>query len=106
MEGQLHRLRPQTAMAQLRLDAAMDALLQGKHRRLSQCGARLSALNPAAVLERGYVLAMDGERVVTRAAEAPEHMRLRFADGGVAVRRETDSEQARGTDEKDRKAKL
>ena len=31
---------------------------------------------------------MDGDRPVTRAADAPERMTLRFADGSVAVRRE------------------
>ena len=40
------------------------------------------------LLERGYVLVQDGDRTVTRAADAPEKMTLRFADGRIQVRRE------------------
>ena len=81
---QRNRLR-ETALA---LDHAMDQTLTGFARRVERQRARLEAMNPAGVLRRGYAMVMDGDRPVTRAADAPERMTLRFADGSVAVRRE------------------
>ena len=51
---------------------------------------RLTAVNPMAVLNRGYAMVYDGEEhLLTRAAEAgkQERMTLQFADGRVAVAR-------------------
>ncbi|WP_284206943.1 exodeoxyribonuclease VII large subunit, partial [Chitiniphilus shinanonensis] len=59
---------------------------EGQRARLAQLQARLDALNPEAVLSRGYALV---ERqpggVVTQAAQlrAGDALRLRFADGAV-----------------------
>ena len=54
---------------------------------------RLTAVNPMAVLNRGYALVYDREEhLLTRAAEAgrQDKMTLQFADGRVAViRKET-----------------
>ena len=75
-------------MASLRMERATEALLERTQQRLTRAGIRLEALNPTRVLERGYVLVQDGDRTVTRAADAPEKMTLRFADGRIQVRRE------------------
>lgn len=51
---------------------------------------RLEAVNPAAVLNRGYAMVYDREeRLLTRASEAgkQDRMTLQFADGRVAVTR-------------------
>lgn len=51
---------------------------------------RLTAVNPMAVLNRGYAMVYDGkEHLLTRAAEAgkQDSMTLQFADGRIAVTR-------------------
>ncbi|MBE5810874.1 MAG: exodeoxyribonuclease VII large subunit, partial [Clostridiales bacterium] len=57
--------------------------------RIERAKARLAALNPSAVLERGYALVMDGDKVITSANTANDitHMTLRFRDGSVEVER-------------------
>ena len=55
--------------------------------RLDALAASLRALNPEAVLERGYAIVRQGNAVVTRAlpvnADAP--MRVRLADGELTA---------------------
>ena len=84
----LREMANRLAMASLRMERATEALLERTQQRLTRAGIRLEALNPTRVLERGYVLVQDGDRTVTRAADAPEKMTLRFADGRIQVRRE------------------
>lgn len=55
---------------------------------LREIRTRLNAVSPDRVLERGYVLVTGPNGVVTEAAQAPEHMTLRFRDGQVAVTRD------------------
>jgi len=76
-------------MAGMRLDAAMDKRMASPQERIERAKARLAALNPSAVLERGYALVMDGGRVVSSAERANEidQMTLRFRDGSVEVER-------------------
>ena len=85
LPGYAHRL----GMAGMRLDAAMNRRMTVLQERIDRARARLAALNPANVLERGYALVMDGDRVVTSARRADEidQMTLRFRDGSVAVER-------------------
>ena len=78
-------LRQRLAMCAYRLDAAADRQLGQAEQKLARDRARLEAMNPARVLERGYALVTAGSRVVTRAADAPAQMTLRFADGNVDV---------------------
>ncbi len=80
-----HRL----GMAGMRLDAAMDKRMAAPQEQINRAKARLTVLNPSAVLERGYALVMDGERVVSSAGTANEinQMTLRFRDGSVLVER-------------------
>lgn len=80
------------AMAGMRLDAAVDKRLKSPQERIDRARARLAALNPSAVLERGYALVLDGDRVVGSAegAKQLDHMTLRFHDGSVRVAKEDD----------------
>ncbi len=89
-EGLLPPLTQRIAMAGMRLDAAADRRLSAQKERIDRARARLTALNPSAVLERGYALVMDGGHVLGSAAAAKqhEHMTLRFHDGSVQVVKE------------------
>lgn len=87
------RSRLETAAAAVK--TAENLLEQATRRRttdaehhVSRLRERLTAVNPLAVLERGYALVYDeGDRVLTRAAEAAGHrdMTIRFADGRISV---------------------
>jgi exodeoxyribonuclease VII large subunit len=64
-------------------------LLHGRQVRLQTLAARLQALDPHAVLARGYAIAADADgRVVTDAARlaAGDLLSLRFARGGASAR--------------------
>ncbi|MBQ8201388.1 MAG: exodeoxyribonuclease VII large subunit [Clostridia bacterium] len=89
-DGQLPGLAHRIAMDGIRLNAAMDKHVTAPQERIDRAKAKLAALNPSAVLERGYALVMDGERVVGSAETANrlEHMTLRFHDGSVRVAKE------------------
>ena len=89
MDAKLPLLAHRIGMAGMRLDAAMDRQLVRPQERIVRARARLNALNPSAVLERGYALVMDGDKVVPSAASASKisHMTLRFRDDSVAVER-------------------
>lgn len=82
---------PKLAMLEVRLKHAADAALNVRRERCARAAARLSALNPAGVLERGYALVLAGDRVISDAAQAQTNMTLRFRDGEVRVRREEDA---------------
>ncbi len=84
----LKEMESALALAALRLESAADRVLEQALQRLARAQIRLKAIDPARVLERGYVLVEDGERTVTRAADAPARMTLRFADGRIRVHRE------------------
>ena len=86
-ERAIGQRQPQTALLRVRMDAAIDQRLRHEQQRVAGDRARLQALNPLAVLERGYALVTDGNRVVTRAADAPDTMRLRFSDGSIDVQK-------------------
>ena len=89
VDGQLPALAHRIGMAGMRLDGAMDRIISRPQERIDKARARLAALNPAAVLERGYALVMDGSHVVASAKTANDidQMTLRFRDGSVAVQR-------------------
>ena len=62
-------------------------MLEGQHA-VARLRERLAAVNPMAVLNRGYALVYSGEeKLLTSAAEAKGHreMTLQFADGRVGV---------------------
>ena len=89
MEGKLPAYAHRIGMAGMRLDSAVDKQVALSQERITRAKARLNALNPSAVLERGYALVMDGDRVVSSAdkANAINQMTLRFRDGCVEVER-------------------
>ena len=89
VDAQLPAFAHRIGMAGMRLDSAMDKQLALRQEEIVRAKARLTALNPSAVLERGYALVMDGDRVVSSAdkANAINQMTLRFHDGSVAVER-------------------
>jgi len=92
----VRRTMPRIESRETRLQRRASALAVGAGRllqlrwaRLQTLQARLQALDPQAVLARGYALATDaGGRVVTDAARlaAGDLLRLRFARGGARAR--------------------
>ena len=90
IDARLAAFAPRMAMAGIRLDNAMDKAVAAAHERMDKAQARLLAINPAAVLSRGYAMVMDGGKVVAskQAADRIEHMTLRFHDGSVDVYKE------------------
>ena len=90
VDAKLPMLTHRIAMAGMRLDSAADKRLARQGEKIARMKTRLAALNPASVLERGYALVMDGDKVGTGAAQANEvsEMTLRFRDGSVRVHRE------------------
>jgi exodeoxyribonuclease VII large subunit len=95
LTARLHRqdLRVRLARANLRLEAANAALARASkqiiaHRqtRLAHATARLQALSPLAVLDRGYALVYSAEGVLLRNAnetQPGQQIRARLANGAV-----------------------
>lgn len=77
------------ALAGMRLDNGIDRRFAAPQERIRRARATLTALDPSAVLERGYAMAMAGDRVISSAEMAgqTECMTLRFRDGSVRVQR-------------------
>jgi len=107
LSARVRRLAPRIDSADARwqrrastLAAAARHLLHGRQARLQTLTARLQALDPNAVLARGYALAIDARgRVVSDAARlaAGDLLRLRFARGGARARVEqTDTDDVEG----------
>ena len=96
-DGCLTARLPQAAMMRMSLTHAAEGGVQARQEQCARAAARLAALNPSRVLERGYALVMDGNRVITQAAGAPRRMTLRFHDGEMRVRQE---DMPSGNDEK------
>ena len=88
MDDRLTAYPPRLALMKMKLEHLMDAQLRLRREQCATGRARLEALNPVRVLDRGYALVMDGQRVIPDAASAVPHMTLRFRDGDVAVRME------------------
>jgi exodeoxyribonuclease VII large subunit len=94
--ARLQRMAPRVDFADARMQRRTSALAAGalhllhaRQGRLQTLAARLQALDPHAVLARGYALATDARgRVVTDAARlaAGDLLRLRFAHGGALAR--------------------
>jgi len=85
LEGRNHLLQRRASA----LANGVRHLLQERHKQLQTLGARLQALDPHAVLARGYALAADADgRVVTDAARlaAGDLLQLRFARGSAGAR--------------------
>ena len=87
MSQRISALTPRLGMARIRLDGAAEQNLQRKTERLHRQKLHLQALNPEAVLERGYALVLDGGRVLPdrEAARTHPQMTIRFRDGEMRV---------------------
>ena len=107
LSAHVRRLAPRIDSAEARLQrrastlaASARHLLHGRQARLQTLAARLQALDPHAVLARGYALAIDARgHVVSDAARlaAGDLLRLRFARGGARARVEqTDTDDVEG----------
>ena len=84
-----YRLRRETvAGLEKRLNLSMSRRLTYKRQAMERVVASLSALNPLAVLSRGYALVQDGEgKVVPTVGQLSvgDRVHLRFADGSARV---------------------
>lgn len=89
IDAMLPALAHRIALGGMRLDAGIDRQLADPQARISRARAKLTALDPSAVLDRGYAMAMAGGKVISSAemARQTECMTLRFRDGSVAVQR-------------------
>lgn len=93
----LERARPRVSVVRLqplagRMSAAAWQVYHGRARRLDSLAGRLAALDPHAVLGRGYSIALDDSgRPVTDSAKLAEGQGLRvvFARGAAAMRVES-----------------
>ena len=85
----VYRLRRETvAGLEKRLNLSMSRRLAFKRQSMERVVASLSALNPLAVLSRGYALVQDGEgKVVPTVGQLSvgDRVHLRFADGSARV---------------------
>ena len=73
--------------AERRLTAAMPVRLERSRHRLDALAASLRALNPSSVMERGYAIVRQGERIVTRTFGVDESVPLRvcLSDGELTA---------------------
>ena len=81
--------RPRLHQAQQHLTPAIVRALETREKRLAVLGARLQGLDPTGPLDRGFVLATDGEgKPVTSSRALPEgaQMALRWKDGSRQAR--------------------
>ena len=81
---------PQVAMLRLKLEHRIDSLMESRRQRLEKNRARLEALSPRSVLERGYAMVTGPDGLIPdrTAAMAASSMTLHFRDGAVKVRHE------------------
>ena len=86
----VYRLRRETVTAlEKRLNLSVSRHLGNKRRSMERVTASLGALNPLAVLSRGYALVQTEEGTVIPAAaelRVGDRVSLRFADGSARVR--------------------
>ena len=86
----VYRLRRETVTAlEKRLNLSVSRHLGNKRRSMERVTASLGALNPLAVLSRGYALVQTEEGTVIPAAaelQVGDRVSLRFADGSARVR--------------------
>ncbi|MEL6544341.1 MAG: exodeoxyribonuclease VII large subunit, partial [Myxococcota bacterium] len=84
----LTALRSEMNRAHGRSESAVQASVTAARARIAQLGARLHALSPLAVLERGYAIALDAEGQAVRSAtdvKAGAELELRVHRGRIGV---------------------
>ena len=84
-DGWLDGFRMRIAEQERRLDSGLCRALEQKQNQISALSGRLAALNPLAVLARGYAAVSVGEQTVTRARQVRQGdiLTVRLADGTV-----------------------
>ncbi|MDP4219729.1 MAG: exodeoxyribonuclease VII large subunit, partial [Bacteroidota bacterium] len=73
-----------------RMTSKVEHFLELAHSRNERFHSTLRALNPYAVLERGYAIVQDGEgKLIAKVAEVPEKeaVQVIFSDGKISLRR-------------------
>ena len=70
-----------------RMDAAMPRVMEQARHRLDAAGTSLRALNPAAVLDRGYAIVSTGAGIAARVGDVKvgESIRIRLSDGHIGA---------------------
>lgn len=101
MDAHISVLQPRLAMAALRIDNAAQQQLERRAMRLAPLKARLEAVMPLRVLDRGYAMVTHEGRVIATAERARKvnEMQLTFRDGSIRVIRK---EEAYGSEEEAR----
>ena len=84
--ARVRELRSRDRLLRTALDAAFKVRLQERRAALGQQSARLEALGPRAVLNRGYVIVRDAAgQPVTHIGSLPDRAELLFRDGRAQV---------------------
>ncbi len=76
----------QTEKQQMRLRSALGKQAQLLRQQVMQLGEKLRAAGPRQALERGYAIALQGEKVITSVTQARDEMKILFRDGYAQVR--------------------
>lgn len=79
----IEKRREQLALLNQNCDSAQRRRMEFAHMRLEKLAAKLEALDPASVLERGYACVSVGKSMISSAAELSADMQIsiRFRDG-------------------------
>lgn len=87
LERQLERKKGRVQLIENRLPAPMHRLVQRKQARLGELAAKLDAISPLKVLDRGYSIVNKGAEVVRSAdsLKAGDQLQIRFAQGKADV---------------------
>ncbi len=81
---------PRIAMVQIRIEHAIDGMMEQLRQQMKRDRAQLEAISPVAVMKRGYAIVRGNGHVLTSASQAQAHMTLHFHDGTVNVALEED----------------
>lgn len=92
-EIHLAEMEKAVQVLRIRMETSAEKTLEKNTNRYDACALRLRGLDPRKILVRGYAFVTAGDRVVSRASEAPCRMMLHFQDGQIQVT-QTDKEAA------------
>jgi exodeoxyribonuclease VII large subunit len=87
LEHQLERKRNKVHLVENRLPAPMQRLLQKKQARLGEMAAKLDAISPLKVLDRGYSIVNKDSQVIrsSESLKVGDRLQIRFAQGQANV---------------------
>lgn len=87
LERQLERKRNKVHLVENRLPAPMQHLLQKKQARLGEMAAKLDAISPLKVLDRGYSIVNKDSEVIrsSESLKVGDRLQIRFAQGQANV---------------------